>query len=32
LPRALGLSPAIWVWRCKATLLGAYHMVATRRA
>ena len=32
LPRALGLDPQVWTWRCTSTLLGAYRMVAIRRA
>jgi 2-polyprenyl-3-methyl-5-hydroxy-6-metoxy-1,4-benzoquinol methylase len=32
LPRALGLSPTEWDFRCRTTVLGAYHMVALRRA
>ena len=31
LPQALGLDPAAWQIECRTTLLGAYHMVATRR-
>ena len=30
LPRMLGLDPAGWSWRCHATWLGAYRMVAVR--
>lgn len=30
LPRLLGLDPASWSWRCHATWLGAYRMVAVR--
>lgn len=32
LPHALGLDPAEWTWRCEITTLGAYRMVARRRA
>lgn len=32
LPRALGLDPAQWSWRIGTTALGAYQMVASRRA
>ncbi len=32
LPRALGLSPAAWDCRCSTTGLGAYRMIAVRRA
>lgn len=32
LPRALGLAPAEWDYRCQTTLIGAYRMVAIRRA
>ena len=32
LPLALGLDPAAWAWQCRTTSLGAYHMVASRRA
>ncbi len=32
LPRALGLDPAVWEWRCTTTFLGAYRLIATRRA
>ena len=32
LPRALGLDPAHWSWRCSTSWLGTYRMVATRRA
>jgi hypothetical protein len=31
LPRALGLRREAWTFRCRTTLLGAYHMVAVRR-
>jgi hypothetical protein len=31
LPRALGLDPAVWIWRCETTTLGAYRMIAWRR-
>jgi hypothetical protein len=32
LPLALGLTPAEWTWQCSRTALGAYHLVAQRRA
>lgn len=32
LPRALGLSEKIWTWRCTTSALGAYRMIARRRA
>jgi len=32
LPRLLGLDPGRWAWRCQTTLLGAYRMIAWRRA
>jgi hypothetical protein len=32
LPRALGLDPARWNFRCQTTWFGAYRMVAIRRA
>jgi hypothetical protein len=32
LPRALGLSRERWEWRIETTFLGAYRLVATRRA
>ena len=32
LPRALGLAPEAWECRCTTTALGAYRMVALRRA
>lgn len=32
LPRALGLEPAVWDVRCTTTALGAYRMIAIRRA
>lgn len=32
LPRALGLEPSSWSWRCHSTALGAYRMVALRRS
>ena len=32
LPHALGLDAAAWEWHCATTALGAYHMVARRRA
>ncbi|HEX2853112.1 MAG TPA: methyltransferase domain-containing protein [Opitutaceae bacterium] len=32
LPRTLGLDPAVWDCRCRTTVLGAYRMVAVRRA
>jgi hypothetical protein len=32
LPRGLGLAAARWAWRCTTTVLGAYRMVAVRRA
>ena len=31
LPQMLGLKAAEWDWRCTATTLGAYRMIATRR-
>ena len=31
LPRALGLDPARWDWRCTTTAFGAYRMIAVRR-
>jgi SAM-dependent methyltransferase len=32
LPRQLGLDPGRWGWRCTTTSLGAYRMIAWRRA
>ena len=32
LPRFLGLDATEWDFRCRATLLGSYRMVAVRRA
>jgi SAM-dependent methyltransferase len=32
LPRALGLDPAEWTWRCTTSWLGSYRLVAIRRA
>jgi hypothetical protein len=32
LPKCLRLPPSAWQWRCRATLLGAYQMVAIRRS
>jgi len=31
LPHLLGLAPAEWAWSRRATILGAYHLVAWRR-
>ena len=32
LPKFLGLDPQQWEWRCRSTALGAYRLVAVRRA
>lgn len=32
LPQFLGLDPLQWEWRCQSTVLGAYRLVAVRRA